>query len=418
MDFFIKNKKIFLILGFLMISVIIAYFIFLVFFKPFFVSETKEPGEKTSTSSESSGFPSAKPGSGNIEAPDENNGLPTDAANENQNQLIPSPIAQGGLTKTTDLNQTNSLTAAPGINGADIQYYNEQSGKFYKINKEGVAEELSDKVFHNIQAVTWSPTLNKAILEYPDGANVLYNFEKKTQVTLPSHWKDFDFSPDGNNIIMKIMSNDEDNRFLAVSSDDGAKIQPIEHLGDKDATVFSNWSPNNQIVAMYTEGVNFDKQEVFFIGKNNENFKSATIEGRGFQPKWSPSGEKLLYSAYSNNSDLKPELWVVNTDGDNIGSGRKKINLQTWADKCTFANASELYCAVPDQLEEGAGMFPEMAKETTDRLFKIDVQTGLKKLVAIPDGNYNMTNIVISDNGYNLYFTDELSKKLHKIKLK
>jgi len=73
---------------------------------------------------------------------------------------------------------------------------------------------------------------------------------------------------------------------------------------------------------------------------------------------------------------------------------------------------------VPEKSEEGAGLFPEMAKNTKDNLYKIDTQTGLKKLIAIPDNNYNMSNLMISSNNYYLYFTDEATKTLHKINLK
>jgi len=141
------------------------------------------------------------------------------------------------------------------------------------------------------------------------------------------------------------------------------------------------------------------------------------IEGRGFQPQWSPEGDQLLYSVYSSKNDLKPMLWIVNAQGENIGTGRKSLNVETWAEKCTFANNSDLYCAVPEKLDEGAGLFPELAKNTTDRLYKIDTKTGLKKLIAIPDEKYNMSNLIISENGNNLYFTDETTKRIYKIQL-
>ena len=142
------------------------------------------------------------------------------------------------------------------------------------------------------------------------------------------------------------------------------------------------------------------------------------IEGRGFQYLWAPNEGRLLYSVYSNNTDSKPSLWIANAEGDNIGSGRKNLNVATWADKCVFANDTDVYCAVPKQLDAGAGMFPEMAKATEDELYKIDTRTGLKKLIAIPDGNYSMSNLIISDNGYYLYFTNNADKRLYKINLK
>jgi len=67
---------------------------------------------------------------------------------------------------------------------------------------------------------------------------------------------------------------------------------------------------------------------------------------------------------------------VVNATGDEIGTGRKKLNVDTWADKCTFYSDSKLYCAVPEKLDEGAGLFPELAKTTKDNLYQIDPTTG------------------------------------------
>ena len=154
------------------------------------------------------------------------------------------------------------------------------------------------------------------------------------------------------------------------------------------------------------------------MGLNDENFKSLVVDGRGFEPLWEPSGERLLYSAYSSNNDMKPMLWIANAQGDAIGTGRKSLSIETWASKCTFANSADVYCAVPNNLQEGAGLFPELAKATNDQLYKIDTRTGLKKLIAIPDGEFSMSNLIVSDNGYHLYFTDEKTGRLNTIKLK
>ena len=269
-----------------------------------------------------------------------------------------------------------------------------------------------------MEKIVWSPNKDKAILEYPDGANIVYNFTANKQITLPTHWKDFKFSANGQQIVMKSMGLDPDNRWLAIANSDGSKARRIEALGEKDATVYPSWSPNNQTIAMYTEGIDFNRQEVFFVGLNKENFKSLVIEGRGFQPKWSPKGDRLLYSVYSSDNNMKPKLWISNAQGENIGAGRKSLSVETWANKCVFADDANVYCAVPKKLEEGSGLFPEMALNTSDNLYKINTKTGLKKLVAIPNGDYNISNPIISDNGQYLYFTDEATGRLNKIQLK
>lgn len=402
-----KYKKILLIAGFIIIILILGYLLYSFFFK---TPPEQQPEEKSEATTTTSGFPEAKTGQGQIVDYQNQESLPVEGKISDK--------AQGGLTQTFEINKTPALGATLGVNGSDLQYYDQYSGKFYKVDKNGNISSLSDKIFYDVENIKWSPTKNKAILEYPDGSNIIYDFTNNKQITLPKHWKDFDFSTDGNQIVMKSIGLDPDNRWLAVANEDGSKAIPIESIGEKDATVYPSWSPNNQTIAMYTEGIDFNRQEVFFVGLNNENFKSTVIEGRGFQPKWSPEGDQLIYSVYSSDNNLKPNLWIVNAQGENIGSGRKNLNVETWADKCVFAGTKDVYCAVPENLEEGAGLFPELAKNTHDYLYKIDSVTGLKKLIAIPDNTYNMSNLIISDNGYYLYFTDETTQKIYKIKLK
>lgn len=410
MEFFERYKKIFLILGFVIVVLIMAFILYSTFFK---AVVTPEPSE-VATTTPGTGLPI--PGEGGAQIIPEI--TPGEVLPGETVEPKISEVAKGGLTQVKEL--TNITTQNPTLssNGSDLQYYNNQTGQFYKINKDGDATLLTDKVFYNVEEVTWSPTKSKAILEYPDGSNIVYNFDTGRQVSLPKHWKDFDFSPEGDQIVMKSIGTSEDNRWLAISNEDGSKITPIEPLGDKDDTVYPSWSPNKQSIAMFTEGTSFDQQEVYFVGLNDENFKSTTIEGRGFQSIWSTKGDKLLYSVYSSENDFKPSLWIVGAEGENIGTNRKSINLETWAEKCTFSDNTTVYCAVPDSLQKGSGLFTELAADSKDNLVKINLTTGQKSLVAIPDGVYNMSNLIMSDNGYYLYFTDKTTGTLNQIRLK
>lgn len=411
MEFFTKYKKIFLVIGFILIVFILGYLLYTVFFR----QPKTQPSIKEPIISEiSTGLPQAKPGTGQVVEPIE----PTGLSAEKTPSSKASSVALGGLTQINALNETPSLAATLSSKGDDLQYYNKTDEKFYRINKDGQATLMEDKVFHQVESVIWSPNKNKAILEYPDGTNVVYDFDNKKQITLPAHWKDFNFAPDGSKLVMKSIGLDPDNRWLAVVNEDGSRAQQLEPLGDKDKTVYPLWSPNNQTVAMFTEGVDFDRQEVYFVGLHKENFKSMVINGRGFQPKWTPDGNELLYSVYSSNNNFKPTLWVTNAIGDTIGNDRRLLNIETWAEKCVFANAIDLYCAVPNKLEEGSGIFEELSEHTKDNLYKINIKTGSKKLIATTNSSYNMSNLIISSDSSLLYFTDKINETLHKVNLK
>ena len=421
MNLFSKYKKLFLVLIFLAITFILGFLLYRTFFQsslvlgpePITITPTTTPGSLPisgeGTPQTGTSEPGTIPGSENIPG---GTGI-----NQQPDPNAPSDVALGGVTKTETL--TSSAGLAPTLsNSGGIQYYNKDDGYFYKIDVSGNAVKMSDRVFYNVEDVTWAPNKNKAVLEYPDNTKILYNFETKKQVTIPSHWEDFDFSPQSDQIIAKSIALDPDNRFLTVASDDGSRVYNIEEIGLNADKVKTGWSPNNQIVATYAESIDLNRQEVFFVGLNGENFKSTTVEGRGLVYEWSKTGDRLLYSAYNTNSNMKPLLWVVDAQGDNINKNRISLGINTWADKCTFATNTEVYCAVPVDLEVGSGLIRALADDNPDELYKIDLRTGTKTLVAIPDGQFNMENLIVNNNQSQLFFSDKNTGLIHKINLK
>jgi hypothetical protein len=417
-----KIKKILMVLGFAIVVVLMAYLIFNTFFKK---SPSSQTGPGTETPNSGIGLPGSPDGSGNIGEDVSSGQVPTSSDSgvqtsplfpENSGQI--STVANGGITQVSSLITNPTTGATLSKNGDSVQFYNKDDGKFYMVNDKGDVIALSNKVFYNVDSVTWAPNKTKAVIEYPDKNKIVYDFSTEKQVTLPKHWEDFEFSSDSQKLVNKSLGTDPDNRWLIMSNSDGSQSKALEYIGTNDKDVIPSWSPNNQTVAMYTRGVDFNRNEVFFIGQNDENFKSTVVEGWGFDPLWSSDGEKLLYSVYSAKNELKPSLWLVNAKGDNIGSDRTSLQIETWAEKCTFANSNEVYCAVPKTLEKGAGLYPDLALKTSDDLYRIDLSTGQKELIAIPNGAYNVSSIIVSEDQKNIFFTDYSSNQIYKVRLK
>lgn len=413
MIFFNRFKKVFLVIGFLALVFIIGYLLWRFFFAPVAITPVA-----TTTPSISGGFPTSGVGGVNEIINGESGVLPGGITIPME---LPgggglSPVAIGGLTKTSAV--TSDPTLGPTLSSdGNVQYYDKNDGKFYKLDNNGNLVAISDKIFYDVENIVWAPNKNQAIIEYPDGNKILYNFTTNSQVTLPTHWQDFSFSPDSDRIVSKSLGLDEENRWLVVSNGDGSQAVALENIGLNDKNVQSSWSPNNQIVATYTEGLDFNRQNVYFVGLNGENFKSTIVEGRGFQSQWSTTGDQLLYSVYSTNTNLNPQLWIVNASGDTIGDNRQSISLNTWASKCTFASNTEVYCAVPETLERGSGMFPELADKTKDNLYKINLTTGTQELIAIPNGAYNISGVMVPTDKKTLFFTDKTTGLIYKITL-
>ncbi len=404
------KKRLALIGIFLLITIALGYALYRVFFAeekiPTGVSPTGEiltPGE----------FPSSETTGGIQPSGVEPGALP------------PSGIRAGetyvAASKKTDIERkiVESEIISPTVDSAgNARFYNNGDGKFYRVNSDGTVQLMSDEVFYNVQNVTWSPKNNESIIEYPDGNNIYYNFQTKEQVTLPQHWQEFSFSADGDKIASKSIGLSAENRWLITSDPNGENTQFVENMGENSGKVTVDWSPTKKIVALSRTGESLgsDRQQVLMIGLNGENFKSLTVEGRGMQSQWSPSGSQLLYSVYSARNDYKPELWIVNADGDNIDTNRRPVSIATWAEKCAFTNERFVYCGVPEELDVGAGFEPSLADDTPDKIFRIDLQTGNKNAVET-SGVHIINQIFVSEDGKKLQFTDKLQNGLFSIDL-
>lgn len=399
-------KRILGLIAFLALSVAIAFGLYTLFFK-----EVPEEGEVVNVNEEgpvggltpSEGVEPTTP-----TTPTGPVGLPPGV----------SPIADGGVTVVTPVAPVPTVGASMSAGGT-LNYYNRNDGKFYRVNADGTSTSLSNKTFFNVSNAKFDPTGNKAILEYPDGANVIYDFAKAQQITLPKHWEGFDFNPTGTQIVAKSVGIDPDARFLVVAGSDGSGARAVQELGVNQDKVQVAWSPNNEVIATATTGRKFgvDRQEVYLLGQNQENFKSMIVEGLDFRPKWAPGGEQLMYSVAGSLSDWKPQLWIVDAQGDNIGRNRRSISVNTWADKCTFADRNTMYCAVPDELPRGAGLQPAIADNTPDTLYRINLTTGLQTRIAVPEGQHTISEIMLTPDQKTLYFTDKGTGVLNKIQL-
>ena len=412
-------RRILLIIGFVLICILIAFGLYYVFFRPAPPAEEVLPGEEIEGR-----LPEFLEGEipreiivepAVLEVEEE---FPPAVVPKSELEVEVSPIALGGLTETTTVRSEFSQNVTLAGDGRNMLYYDQADGLFYGVNPDGRTYTLSSKVFHNVENATWSPEGTEAIIEYPDGSNIFYDFERDRQVTLPKQWEEFNFSSTNNQIVFKEMNVNPDNRWLGIANPDGSGMRYIEPMGDNAHKVTPSWSPTNQIIAFYVEPYDLERSEVFFVGQHHENFRSTIVEGRDFRGVWSEEGDKLLYSVYNSDSDYNPLLWIVDAHGEDIGRNRKSIKINTWADKCTFYDNDTVYCAVPQYVKDGMGMVPEVADSIPDDIYKINLTTGLKSRIARPDGDYTIEQLIVSEDGSQLYFVEKDNNTLHKIKLK
>ncbi len=407
-----KLKKILMIVGFLAIVAVACFMLWRMF-----ASNTKTEIVNPNATSSVGYLPSAGPNNGiNPITPTEPSTLPNNG-NDGQQTANNTGTQTPRDNKITSPNNFPILDATSDSSGNSVQYYDPLEKKFYRLDGNGQPVEMSSKVFHNVDKVSWSPDKNKAILEYPDGSKNIYNFSTDSQVSLPQHWQDFQFSPTGDQIAFKSIGQEADNRWLSIMNADGTQALNIEKLGANADKATVDWSPSRQIVATFQDGNDYNTKEVYFIGLNHENFKSMTVQGRGFESKWSTTGNTLLYSVYSDFNGYRPSLWVTNANGDTIGENTTPLAIETWSKKCVFASDSLIYCAVPRSMQDGDGWLPPETLSTPDDVYAINLDTGAKVLISA-EGDYNMSNLILTADQQTIYFTDNKTGGLYKLPIK
>jgi len=407
-----ERKRLFILIGFILAALLIAVAIYYVFFRA--APPPVAPPEVPTAAAPPGALPSAGEGKPPTAAAPEVPGAAPAA-------FVPSPVAAGGITRTTTLNPT--LTIAPQVasNGA-ITFLDDSDGKFYSIGADGSKKSLSDQSFAGANNVTWTPDSSKAVITFPDNSKILYDFNAKKQVTLPSHWDEFAFSPSGETFVAKSLSLAPENRWLIASNPDGSGAKGITPIGENANKIKVAVSPNDSVVAFAAIGEKLggDRSQIIPVGRNNENLPAITVEGLDFTPVWSPNGTDVLYSVISASTDYKPVTWIDVGSGVNTGGGRRLVGLNTWGDKCTFASADTVYCAVPDpsSLPAGIGFDRTQVGNTNDTIYKVDVKTGTKTIVAKPDLTVSVEKLQVSKDGGKLLFVAKESGALMSIALK
>lgn len=347
-------------------------------------------------------------------------------ANLNAAGILPgiSQVANGDKTLVEPVVTKTTKDTFLTKDGKTMVFYDQDSGQFYKMVPGAEPQLLTSDIYKAAENVTFSPNGDKAIIEFPDGSNIMYDFNRDKQYSLPKEMEDFTFSPTGERIAFKYLGPDEFEKWYAISNPDGTQLDPVDLLGDNADKVDMDWSPQGQIIGNWWEAQAGVKLEIKFLGANRENLASTIVEGIGFNSQWSPDGNKLLYSVANQESDLKPELWIVDAAPATIGQARTALKVNTWADKCTFSSSgSTVYCAVPQNLDFGAGIAREVADDNVDQIVKIDLRNNSSQTLAIPvdqGGNniYTIDRLFVDQGGNYLYFVDKDNSNIHKILLK
>ncbi|MDA0207887.1 MAG: hypothetical protein O3B64_00565 [bacterium] len=345
--------------------------------------------------------------------PSSNSGTPVtgiDTDEEIEQAPDASQVADGGDVLTVQLTSSDIIAPTTVVSGS-VRYYDPADGRFYEIDRNGNVTLIASRAFQGAESISLNNGGDSAAIEFPDGSNVLYNLNTNEQTSLPDHWEDFGFSGEGDELASKAIGLDPNNRTLVATSTDGSRTRTIAPLGTNSDKVTINWSPNNTIVGFSQTGsaqTGFGREQIFLIDENGNEEGALVVEGGSFSARWAPSGNYILYSVAETNNDYRASLWYTRGSGD-VGSERRRINLETWVEKCTFASESVVYCAVPRNGQAYSGFDPEDVFSPDD-VYEINVKTGATRMIGSPVLDLRLFNLSVSADGRDLYFTDQAGR--------
>ncbi|OQX71741.1 hypothetical protein B6D52_00515 [Candidatus Parcubacteria bacterium 4484_255] len=220
-----KTKKILIIIGFIILVLFLAFLLYIVFFKkPAVVVKPVEPPaevlprlpvsrDEWERMTVSERIQQDLP---LVEWPEEDLS-PKEIISEEAEMIVAQidEIANGRKTWVSPVVIGPVKGATLSVNGDTSIYYDPKTGYFYETDYLGNKTLMSDQIFYNVQNINWAPSKDRAIIEYPDGFKVMYDFNKKKQYTLPNNWEDFSWDPAGNRIAFKATSRYPENNWLS-----------------------------------------------------------------------------------------------------------------------------------------------------------------------------------------------------------
>lgn len=314
-------------------------------------------------------------------------------------------------TQTTISGQNSISVKSTGVNFTD-----KETGLIYQLIDEATE---NSRLSNNT-----TPLLGKSLIGN-NGESIVYQYTEKDNETINTYVGKLDggvapfnirgfFLP--KNIIDVTLSPKKDQFFSIIPTPNGVigltqnfvtnrKTQPW-------SSVFSEWVAdwsNETIITITTKASGNSDGYSYFLNLSDSRFIKVIGPEKGLVTKTSPDAKNILYSKIENN---QPKLYLFNTNSKTS----KSLDFLTLADKCTWADNSTIYCAVPNSIENG--VYPDVwyrgEVSFQDSFWKIDInQDSISNIASLSE----LDNIDAEQLSYNsgaIYFINKNTENLWK----
>ncbi len=343
---------------------------------------------------------------------------PRSAPANNQPAASKTEIVTGSV-----FNLSQEPVISPVIDsGSDrIKYYRASDGRVFSVSFEGKDKKtISDNVLTGFIKALWNKDTSKVIGLFSDPATktkvkkYFYDYKAKQSTLLNENTAWVSWDPEGKKIVYEFLGKDSDNN-ISVADPDGTKWKNIfpTRLPDWQAS----WVTKNKI-SLASPPSGTVQGLVYTLNPDTTDFSKVLSDYFGLKPLWSPSGDKVLFSA-TQAQGKNLTLFI----SDDKGANKKELALATLVDKCVWSvNNNSAFCAVPKTINQGAVWPDDYYKgtvSTKDDFYEINFATGQQiKLFESTDTQfYDASSLLVSDDNKYLFFVNQYDSQLYGIKL-
>ncbi len=300
-------------------------------------------------------------------------------------------------------------------------YYAQSNGNVWQVSFDGSdLTRISSGVLNNLVKIIWSPDKTKVISIYQDQeeniSKNIYDYKTGKVSTLNPYVKEIIWSQNSDKIAYQYINDTTKENNISTANPDGANWKSVFQTRMENINL--DWIGTE--IGFYEKPSGLVQSSLFLFNPLTKKLNKVLSDIYGMSIKWSPRGDKILYSKTgSNGKGIGLYLAPKN------GSTETNLGLYTLVEKCAWSlDNRTIFCAIPKNISQD-NVFPDDFYKgsfvSDDDFWKINLESN-EKTVLLEEwekgyATYDATDLFLSPLEDYLFFVNKKDGLLYSIEL-